>query len=60
MPAGPGESSTATAGMDTLFSGRNEAEDALTGNSLFFISARIAADTVRLTGKAGAWAAFQG
>jgi hypothetical protein len=46
--------------METLFSGRSEAEEARAGKSLFCISAMIAEETIRLTGKTGAWAEFHG
>jgi hypothetical protein len=46
--------------METLFSGRNEADDARAGKSLFCISAMTADETIRLTGNTGACAEFQG
>ena len=52
-------SSIATAGMNTLLSGRSEAEDSRTGKFSFCISLKIAAATRRLTGKAGVCAVFQ-
>ena len=57
-PPTPGANSTATAGITTLFSGRSDADEARAAISLFCISPAIAADTILLTGNAGACAAF--